>query len=234
MSHRRSPRPRRQTAPRGRGRRAKGVRDARRQPPCGHQRSAAPLGKVAIVRVAATGSAAVVDALFGAGGLGSGAPSVLSIERFAADALSTRALLVLISWARRPRTVSTASSSSLYASMCVGFESYRSSASVDAEGRRRRVVLSGSARRGLVVRSFVRCAAVGTGFVRQRPRRRRRAWLGSQLKAGRAVLKSVVSDAHWSRTCLVACHKLLGSPFGRLDRADRREPAKQKAAAASG
>ena len=48
---------------------------------------------------------------------------------------------------------------------------------------------------GLVVRGFVRCAAVGTGFVRQRPRRRRRAWLGSQLKAGRAVLKSVVSDA---------------------------------------
>ena len=61
--------------------------------------------------------------------------------------------------------------------------------------------------------------AAGSGFVR-RPRRRRRAWLGSQLKAGRAVLKSVVSDAHWSRTCLVACHKLLGSPSGRLDRAD--------------
>ena len=81
MSHRRSPRPRRQTAPRGRGRRAEGVRDARRQPPRGHQRNAAPLGKIAIVRVAATGSAAVVDALFGAGGLGSGAPSVLSIER---------------------------------------------------------------------------------------------------------------------------------------------------------
>ena len=59
-----------------------------------------------------------------------------------------------------------------------------------------------------------------SGFVRRRPRRRRRAWLGSQLKAGRAVLKSVVSDAHWSRTCLVACHKLLGSPSGRLDRAD--------------
>ena len=73
---------------------------------------------------------------------------------------------------------------------------------------------------GLVVRGFVRCAAVGTGFVRQRPRRRRRAWLGSQLKAGRAVLKSVVSDARWSRTFVVACHKLLGSPSGRLDRAD--------------
>ena len=74
--------------------------------PRGHQRSASPLGKIAIVRVAATGSAAVLDALFGAGGLGSGAPSVLSIERFAADALSTRSLLVLISWARqrgRPR-----------------------------------------------------------------------------------------------------------------------------------
>ena len=59
-----------------------------------------------------------------------------------------------------------------------------------------------------------------SGFVRRRPRRRRRAWLGSQLKAGRAVLKSVVSDAHWSRTCLVACHKLLCSPSGRLVRAD--------------
>ena len=37
--------------------------------PRGHQRSAAPFGRIAIVRVAATGSAAVVDALFGAGGL---------------------------------------------------------------------------------------------------------------------------------------------------------------------
>ena len=46
--------------------------------------------------------------------------------------------------------------------------------------------------------------------------------LGSALssEAGGAVLQSMLSNAHWSRTCLVACHKLLGSPFGRLDRAD--------------
>ena len=75
--------------------------------------------------------------------------------------------------------------------------------------------------------------AAGSGFVpRRRPRPRRRAVLSV---TGRAVLKSVVSDAHWSRTCLVACHKLLGSPSGRLcSRRRRREPTKQKAAAASG
>ena len=43
---------------------------------------------------------------------------------------------------------------------------------------------------GLVVRGFVRCAAVGTGFVRQRPRRRRRAWLGSQLRGRESSFQS--------------------------------------------
>ena len=61
-----------------------------------------------------------------------------------------------------------------------------------------------------------RPAAV-SGFVRRRPRRRRRARLS---EAGRAVLKSVLSDAHWSRTFVVASHKLLCSPSGRLFRAD--------------
>ena len=116
--------------------------------------------------------------LFRAGGLGSGAPSVLSIERFVVGALSKRALLVLISWARRPRTVSTASSSSLYASMCVGFESYRSNASIGGSG-------GGSIDDGVCTDLLrKRCAAgssrvarptVGAAFVR-RPRRRR-AWL---------------------------------------------------------
>ena len=81
-----------------------------------------------------------------------------------------------------------------------------------------RTVCCGSAAAPRARAARVARPAAGSGFVpRRRPRPRRRAVLSV---TGRAVLKSVVSDAHWSRTCLVACHKLLGSPFGRLDRAD--------------
>ena len=76
--------------------------------------------------------------------------------------------------------------------------------------------------------------AAGSGFVR-RPRRRRRAWLGSQLRGRRSSPQIDALQRALSRTFVGASHELLGSPSGRLcSRRRRREPTKQKAAAASG